>query len=287
MQYPKDIPLYPNQKWDPPADARYTVDDLTPTFTGSDIKAVIVRRDDDLMLKKTIDYLNTINAPLNVPNTPYAFWEYPPYPPQPQPGGDTEDIYAFNSTQDDSRYPSEHLITLLNLQTITISTYRTKQQVRALGQVNPRGIARGTRTIAGTMILAEFDRETFWKLITSNVPITDNNIGDAGEAVLPDQVAPFNLLLLFSNEMGYNAYRMIYELELVTNGIVYSIQDMYHENTVSFICTDVTPLTPLTHSNDLNKSVQGTSINPLNIVTSAKELVRRYRLLKNSRNNSF
>jgi hypothetical protein len=270
------------------------------TFTGSDIKAIIVRRDDPVLLKNTINYLQSIQVPAtNIPGTPGAINPYPISGPLGAAGdsfgppyGNKVDIGTMlpitNDAYDYIPYAKSNLVPLINLQTITISTFRSKQQVRALGQVNPRGIARGTRTIAGTMILAEFDKDAFWELILGNplntIPAGDNNIGDAGEAVLPDQVAAFNLLLLFSNEMGFNSYRMIYEIELVTNGIVYSIQDMYHENTVSFMCTDVTPLTPL---NNLKGNTLNASISPLSAVTTGKELVKRYRLLKNSRNTSF
>jgi len=191
-----------------------------------------------------------------------------------------------------SEYNPNTTIPLVNLQAITVSTFRAKRQVRALGHTGSRGVVRGTRTCGGTIILTEFNKDVFWDLVSlkNAVPGNDFNIGDEGNAVLPDQVAPFDILLLFSNEAGHVAYRMIYEVEIVTNGIVYSIQDMYNESTLSFLCTDVSPLIPLpaiiaqdgTLDTPTFKS-QALTIKPLQQVRSGSEIARRFRLLKNSR----
>jgi hypothetical protein len=159
---------------------------------------------------------------------------------------------------------------LVNLQSITISTFRAKNQVRALGHVNAVGLARGSRTVAGTFILTEFNRDAFWDILTA--PYRDINAGDAG-AVNPDQMRPFDIMLMFAHEMGNIAIRHIYGLEIVTNGIVYSVQDYYSENTVSYIATDISPLIPLspafngsgfvearTKLNNLITTVRGTTL---------------------------
>jgi hypothetical protein len=244
--------------------------DMTNTFTGSDITALIIRRDDQLLLKRAKDYLDSIQGVSRV-------------------------NVGAQATGQDTPYDKETLYPIINLQAITVSTFRAKRQVRALGHVNPRGIVRGQRTIGGTIILTEFDRDSFWNLIAVPDPVggADINVGDAGIPVLPDQLAAFDILLIFANEAGTMAYRMIYEIELITNGSVYSIQDMYNENTLSFLCTDVTPLMPLpaliTRGGALmsetlipgdGKSIR---ISPMAAITSGKEVLRRYRMLKQSR----
>ena len=45
---------------------------------------------------------------------------------------------------------------LLECTTLTVSVHRVKSPVRACGYINPKGFARGGRTIAGTMILTQF-----------------------------------------------------------------------------------------------------------------------------------
>jgi hypothetical protein len=134
--------------------------------------------------------------------------------------------------------PVEPVVPLVNMQSITISTFRAKNQVRALGHVNARGLARGSRTVAGTLILTELGKDAFWEILMA--PSADQNIGDGG-VVKPDQMRPFDIMLMFANELGNIAIRHIYGLEVVTNGTVYSIQD----NTVSYIAVDVSPLIPL------------------------------------------
>ena len=249
--------------------------DMSRTFTGSDITALIIRRDDPVLLKRAAEYLNTVQTAVRDSNlNPQTALEMPQ-------GQDTP-------------YDKENVIPVLTLQAITVSTFRTKRQVRALGHVNPRGVARGNRTVGGTLILTEFDRDAFWKLISIPDPVagSDINIGDSGAAVLADQIAPFDILLMFANEAGLMSYRMIYEIDIVTNGSVYSIQDMYSENTLSFLCTDITPLAPLpavvadfwlTQGGDIRIRTSQQNISPLAQVTGGKEVLRRYRMLKRAR----
>lgn len=170
---------------------------------------------------------------------------------------------------------------LADLTSITVSTYRSKQQVRTLGRVNPTGLAYGQRTIAGTMILTEFDREPFWRLLQTNLADRDILSQGYNAAVLLDQLPPFNVMLLFADEHGGAAYRVIYEISVVTNGTVYSIQDMYTENTISFMATDVTPLQPISR----DKAVFSGRV--IGQAMSATEIARRFRDLKGSRANLY
>jgi len=134
------------------------------------------------------------------------------------------------------------ILPLVGLQSFTISTFRAKPQVRTLGRVNAKGLARGSRTIAGTMILTEFTKDAFWKIL--GAPLFDKNVGDNGVA-MPDQMRPFDVILMFANELGAIGIRYIYGCEINTNGVVYSVQDYYSENTVGYVAQDVSPLIPL------------------------------------------
>ncbi len=59
-----------------------------------------------------------------------------------------------------------------------------------------------------------------------------------------DQLPPFDISLLFSNESGYASYQRILGVEFVTSGDVVSIQDMMTEQTISYLASDFTPLLP-------------------------------------------
>jgi hypothetical protein len=285
--------------------------DMSNTFTGSDIKCLIIRRNDVTMTKRALSYLNALQQQAEANKNPAADPEAAATNIERfEEGFDAipnEQIEQYNAEQaiingnglaDSLNEPNaddtSNLIPLLNLQAITVSTFRAKRQVRALGHISARGMARGTRTCGGTLILTEFNKDVFWKLISGPDPVpgSDYNPGDSGGAVLPDQLVPFDILLLFGNEAGHMAYRMIYEVELVTNGIVYSIQDMYNESTLSFLCSDVSPLIPLppvvvgdSTFDDATANAAGKPIviRPLTTVRSGKELARQYRFLKNSR----
>ena len=244
------------------------------SFTGSDIRALIILPNDEENLTIISKYLEAIQA---IEDGDLTL--------------DEKENIAFRNFKE--KAPVENFLPIINLQSITVSTYRNKTQVRALGHVNPRGFALGSRTCAGTMILTEFWRDSFWGLLTQNNDLFDNNIGDAGNSVLVDQIPAFNILLLFANEFGNIAFRYIYGIQIVTSGIVYSIQDMYNENTLSFMCTDVTPLTPIENNLMINalsfrhgvvRDKDRPKINPLSTVRSAKEVVRQFRLRKNARN---
>ena len=63
-----------------------------------------------------------------------------------------------------------------------------------------------------------------------------------------DPLPPFNLTLLFSNELGYASYQRLLGVSFVDDGAVYSIQDQFSERTLVFLAEDFTELMPLTLS---------------------------------------
>jgi hypothetical protein len=63
-----------------------------------------------------------------------------------------------------------------------------------------------------------------------------------------DQLPPFNLTLLFSNEQGYASYQRLLGVVFVDDGTVYSIHDQFTERSLVYLAEDFTELTPLTLS---------------------------------------
>jgi hypothetical protein len=57
-----------------------------------------------------------------------------------------------------------------------------------------------------------------------------------------DQLPPFNITLLFTDEYGNVSYRRVLGVDFVTDGVVYSSNDMLTEQTVSYMASDFTPL---------------------------------------------
>ena len=116
--------------------ANYQVLQETGTFSGSDVSALIIFPDDEERIRLLAEYLNEVNQLVESGDDTSL--------------SDAEDRAISNLL---GQQGTADFLNLINLQSITLSTFRNKSQVRALGQVNPRGFARGSRTIGGTMIL--------------------------------------------------------------------------------------------------------------------------------------
>ena len=165
-------------------------------FTGTDIKAFILPQGDQLARQALERRLNSLDElPMDEINRSAL-------------NGDFADQTSIHGEDPGANHGLAHdILPLINLQSITISTFRAKTQVRALGHVNAVGLARGSRTIAGTFILTEFAKDAFWDILTA--PISDINVGDTGP-ILPDQMRPFDIILLFAHELGNLAIRHIH-----------------------------------------------------------------------------
>jgi hypothetical protein len=145
-------------------------------------------------------------------------------------------------SNDGRRYAKQ----LLEATTITVSVHREVVPVRASGYINPKGFALGTRTIAGTLILTQFNTDTLFSFLQSSMLI-DGSKDSVFTKV--DQLPPFNITMIFTNEAGFASQRKLLGVKFVTDGVTYSIQDMLIEQTLSWMATDFTPLIPLNLTN--------------------------------------
>lgn len=89
---------------------------------------------------------------------------------------------------------------LTELSTITVSIHRVKSPAAALGYINPKGYARGRRTIAGTVIFTKFGQDVLADFLSSAAFTSDLSKDSTYTKV--DQLPPFNLTMLFANEYG-------------------------------------------------------------------------------------
>jgi hypothetical protein len=131
---------------------------------------------------------------------------------------------------------------LIELTTITVSIHREKCPVRSCGHINPRGFSRGRRTIAGTLILTQFWMDVLYRFL--DIPWSKDISADS-RYKKPDQLPPLDFTFLFGDEYGHASYRRLLGVELVTDGTVYSINDMLTEQTISYMAMDFSPLLPL------------------------------------------
>lgn len=121
-----------------------------------------------------------------------------------------------------------------DVQTITYSIHRDKGAVRVLGKSFPKGFTRGQYTIAGSLIFNVFDRRALYDL--------SNKLD--GQISLAAGLPGFDLILYFTNEYGEESTLIIYNIQIMDEGQSHSIEDVYIENTMSYIASDITLLTP-------------------------------------------
>ena len=135
--------------------------------------------------------------------------------------------------------PSLTTKVLAECSSLTISTYRDKQDVRSLGTVYPKGITRGPRSIAGSMIFTVFNKHVLYELL--DVHPTDFDATAFTTAIL-DQLPPIDITVAFANEYGHVSRMAIYGVDFITDGQVMSIEDLFTENTVQYKALDFDPM---------------------------------------------
>jgi len=139
---------------------------------------------------------------------------------------------------------SSDTVVLGTLQTISLQSFREKNAVRALGHSYAKGYTRGTRTIGGSMIFTIFNEHALADLIRRMGNSRTYGERDAElSTFLPDQLPPIDLTLVFANEYGALSDLRLYGVEFVTDGKVFSIEDLLSEGTMNYVCRDADIMT--------------------------------------------
>lgn len=126
-----------------------------------------------------------------------------------------------------------------SLHTISYSSFREKFAVRTLGRIQARGYSEGPRTISGTLVFNVLQQHELLKLGIMN---NDNTKGSHPDAVMLDQIKPFNLLLVFANEYGAYSSMHLFDVTLFTEGQVMSIDEAITRNTMNFYAIEMVPM---------------------------------------------
>lgn len=139
------------------------------------------------------------------------------------------------------------------LQTVSYSIYRPTTPVTALGRINPKGVVRGPRTIAGSLIFTVFDRHVLKEVIDSYTTdgskssdalqktygFSENDLVSMRKYAKTDEMPPFDINISFMNEYGNSATMTLYGVYILTEGQTMSIEDMITENTMQYIAMDI------------------------------------------------
>jgi hypothetical protein len=141
------------------------------------------------------------------------------------------------------REQSSTTLNLGTLQTLSVQTHREKFGVRALGHSYVKGYTRGPRTIAGSMIFTLFDEHPLKRLLFA-MGANDAIWKDPEIATLiPDQIPPIDLTIIFANEYGSLSRMSIYGVEFINDGATFSVDDLLTENVMNFMARDVDVMT--------------------------------------------
>lgn len=135
---------------------------------------------------------------------------------------------------------------LAEIQSLSWSTHRDKSQVRFLGSVYPRGITRGPRSIAGTMIFTIFHEHVFHEIMALNLRQYNTGTSDYDKftytTMLIDQLPPVDISMVFANEYGAISHMGLFGVEFFQEGGTFSVQDIYSENVIHYIARDIDPM---------------------------------------------
>lgn len=135
----------------------------------------------------------------------------------------------------------ENYFELGSIHTLSYSSFREKFAVRTLARIQAKTYTRGPRTIAGTMAFSVFQEHDFLRM----VDFIDDNGAPHPNAVMIDQVQPFNVLLLFANEYGAYSSLHLLNVDISSEGQEMSVDSIITHNTMNFYATDMIPMTNL------------------------------------------
>lgn len=156
----------------------------------------------------------------------------------------SDNIDAELANLESIEFNSSNTVTLGTLQTLSVQTHREKFAVRALGHSYAKAYTRGTRTIAGSMIFTIFNEHALSAMIRAMAESSFYGERDSDLAtLLPDQLPPIDLTIVFANEYGSLSDFRLYGVEFVNDGSTFSIEDLLSEQIMNFVCRDADVMT--------------------------------------------
>jgi peptidoglycan hydrolase-like protein with peptidoglycan-binding domain len=152
--------------------------------------------------------------------------------------------------------PGRGPIVLGSITTLSYSLYRTKQPVINLGRTNINGATRGARIFAGSMIFTMINQHWLKELQDTEEL---SWLGDYRQ-LKADELPLFDLMIVSANEYGSCVSMFLYGVDITDEGQVVSVNDLFTENTCSFIARDIETFTA-GRNNRETTSAQFKSIN--------------------------
>ena len=139
------------------------------------------------------------------------------------------DVYAFRGGEGGLKH-------LDSIATVSVSIYEAKAPVRALGHASPVGFSGNIRSIAGSIICILQDEHPLLPLMNKEY---DKHLDDDINTKVAGRIFPFNLMLMYKNEVGNGLSMQIDNIEIISEGIVTSVNDLATEMVFQFVATEM------------------------------------------------
>lgn len=129
--------------------------------------------------------------------------------------------------------PGSTPVVLGSLTTISYSMYRNKKPVINIGRTNINGVTRGSRIFAGTMIFTLINQH-WLKELQEQVELIKGF-----DELKVDELPLFDIMIISANEYGNYVSMYIYGIDFTDEAQTISVEDLFTENTFSFIARDI------------------------------------------------
>lgn len=126
-----------------------------------------------------------------------------------------------------------------SMKTLSYSVHREKKRISKFGRIYPNARSRGARTVAGSMIFTVFDEHPLLAFYPSEIAPKDMEKIQGKDQfwqplLLPDQLPPFDLIVIAQNEYGHAMQMAIMGIDITDDSMVFSINDMEIECVVQY-----------------------------------------------------
>lgn len=122
------------------------------------------------------------------------------------------------------------------LTTVSYSMYRNKKPVINIGRTNINGVTRGSRIFAGTMIFTLINQH--WLRELCDQPAIKPWLGQYNE-LKADELPLFDIMIVSANEYGNWCEMFIFGIDVTDEAQTVSVEDLFTENTLSFVARDI------------------------------------------------
>lgn len=127
-----------------------------------------------------------------------------------------------------------------SLTTISYSMFRNKKPVINIGRTNINGVTRGSRIYAGTMIFTLINQHWLKELQEQVAYLKDF------PELKVDELPLFDIMIVSANEYGNAVSMYIYGIDFTDEAQTISVEDLFTENTFSFVARDISTFKSIT-----------------------------------------